>query len=66
MKDIKHIFFKNTISDDKVGALYLNIMNNGKVRFETLHNTNIFEEPTYKEKISAIRDILLSIKYNKA
>ena len=66
MKDIKYISFKNTILDDKVGALHLNNMNNGKVRFEILHNTNIFKELTYEEKISMIRDILLSIKCNKA
>ena len=66
MKDIKYISFKNTTLNNKVGALHLNNMNNIKVRFESLHNMNVFEEVTYEEKIGTIRDILLSIKYNKA
>jgi len=36
MEDIKYISFKNTSSNDKVGALYLNNMTNVKVRFKIL------------------------------
>ena len=43
IKDIKFISFKHTMSDDKVGVLHLNNMNNIKVRFETLYNTNVFD-----------------------
>jgi len=65
MEDIKCILFKNTPSNDKVGALYLNNMINIKVRFETLKNTNVLEVAEYEGKKGSLREILLRIKHNK-
>ena len=65
MEDIKCILFKNTPSNDKVGALYLNNMINIKVRFETLKNTNVLEVAEYEGKKGSLREILLGIKHNK-
>ena len=66
MKDIKCISFENPTLDDKVRALYLSNVNNRKVRFETLHNTNIFDEVTHEGDANSIREIILSIKHNNA
>ena len=66
MEDVKYISFKHTSSNDKVGTLYLNNMTNVKVRFETLHNINILEQASFKEKTGSLQEILLSIQYNKA
>ena len=60
----KYISFKYTSSNNKVSALYLNNMINIKVRFETLHNINVLEQASFKEKIGSLREILLSIQYN--
>ena len=65
MEDIKYISFKNTFSNDKIGALYLNNMANVKVRFKILKNTNVLEVAEYEDKKGSLREILLGIKYNK-
>ena len=36
IENIKYVSFKNTILNNKVGALHLNNINNVKVRFETI------------------------------
>ena len=66
MNDIKYISFKHTTSDDKVGVLYLNNMNNTKVRFETLYNINVFDQVEFQGKTSIIRYALIELKYNKS
>ena len=65
IEDAKYISFRNTLSNDKVGALYLNNMNNIKVQHETLMDINMLEEVEYNTKKASVREILLSIKYNK-
>ena len=66
MKDIKYISFKHTTSDDKVGVLHLKNINNMKVRFKTLYNTNVFDLVEFQGKTSTIREALIEVKYNKA
>ena len=65
IEDIKYISFKNTSSNNKVRALYLNNITNIKVRFKTLKNTNVLEVTEYEGKKGSLREILLRIKYNK-
>ena len=66
MKDIKYISFKYTTLDDKVGVLHFNNMNNVKVRFKILYNTNVFDLVEFQGKTSTTREVLMEIKHNKA
>ena len=56
--------FKDTSTNDKLGILHLNELNNISVRFETLNNVQTDELAIINKEQAELQDILLQIKVN--
>ena len=62
----KYISFKESTSNQRLGALHINEMNNVETQFELFENAKVMDRIIYHEKIGALYDMLLSIKVNRA
>ena len=65
-KNLRYISFKESSPDIWLYVLHINEMNNVETRFESLFNTRVEDRVKFEEKIEILRDIILSLKYNKA
>ena len=65
-KHFHYILFKESSPEIRVCTLHINEMNNVETYFESLFNAKVGDRVKFKGKIGILRDMILSIKLNKA
>ena len=62
-KFFQYISFQNSDEQAKLGSLHINDINNVKIRYEFITQTDIEDKVILNRKVGLLRDIILSVKY---
>ena len=61
----KYTSLKESSSDTRFRALYINSMNNFKVQYKYIENINLSERVRYQEKQITFKEMMMTIKVNR-